>query len=89
MYMQPFRCVPGTHLAMTSCEAVGSFEPVHDKALLARYKADMVEVAIPPGDAIVFFQHIVHEVAKPPRELKADSYRFMCGLLLTNESKLV
>ena len=84
---QPFRCVPGTHLAMPSWKAVGTFEPVRDPVLLARYAAEMVEVTILPGCAIVFYQHIVHEVAKPKRALVADSYRFMCGLLLTRESK--
>ena len=72
---------------MPSWEAVGTFEPIRDPDTLAGYQARMVEVSILPGCAIVFYQHIVHEVAKPKRVLTADSYRLMCGLLLTRQSK--
>ena len=87
VHEQRFRCVPGTHVAMPAWKAVGTFEPIRDPALLAGYTSRMADVAILPGCAIVFYQHIVHEVAKPKRALVADSYRFMCGLLLTRESE--
>ena len=84
--LQKFACVPGTHLDVIPHEAVGSFDPITDPAALATYKATLVEVVVPEGCAIIFFQHIVHTVFKTKKS-KDDSFRFMCGLYLTRTGK--
>ena len=82
---QYFGCVPGTHADLAPWNAVGSFDSITDPGLLAAYKAAATEVPFGPGQAIVFFQHLVHFIWKPARAPTVDRYRVTVSLFLTDD----
>ena len=82
---QYFGCVPGTHADVAPWGAIGSYDTVKDAGLLAGYKAAATEVPFGPGQAIVFFQHLVHFIWKPKHPPSVDRYRLTLSLFLTDD----
>jgi hypothetical protein len=63
--------------------AFGGFERVDDAAALADFKTRATQVPYMPGQAIIFFQHIVHYITKPTSaQKKMDRYRLLHGFYL-------
>lgn len=78
---QVFSCVPGTHLDRRLFEFKPGFDKIQ-KEQHARYKQRSHRIRVPPGHAVVFFQHIVHEVVSSPA--KHDMIRLFHGYRLTH-----
>jgi len=63
---QYFNCVPGTHSldpTEISSEGFVKFNPEE----IADFNQRRLRVLIPPGSAVIFFQNIVHEIARVPK----------------------
>ena len=58
---QRFICVPGSHLGVTVTPA--GFAPIKDPELTRSYFKDEKVYLIHPGQAILFYSHIVHRIA--------------------------
>jgi hypothetical protein len=81
--IQHFGCVPGTHKDLAPWLAFGGFERVDDAAALGDFKTRATQVPYMPGQAIIFFQHIVHYITKPTSaQKKMDRYRLLQGFYL-------
>jgi hypothetical protein len=76
---QAFSCVPGTHRVAPSA---GGFAPIKDAAEVALYARTKQCIVVPPGHWVVFYQHLVHEVAAK-KQTGYDSIRLYVGFRLT------
>jgi hypothetical protein len=71
--------VPHTHLDVCPWEGDGSFDRITDQALLAVYRERMRHVVYQPGEAVLFFQHIVHSIAPSTAAAKRLDRVRLCG----------
>jgi hypothetical protein len=80
---QYFSCVPGSHK-----EASGhaGFSKI-PKSERKKYKDKSVKVSIKPGEQLVFYENIVHEVN--PKKYKDWQMRVHCGFRLTKDKKSI
>lgn len=79
---QTFHCVPGTH-KVPNVHA-GGFHSI-PKTEHPSHRSNCVTVTIPPGNMLIFFEHIVHEVVS--RKAKYKMYRLFTGWRLTKSTQ--
>ena len=83
-HVQHFSCqLKSHHSAEGSSVSKVGFSPIHDKALLAELAASKSLIAVNPGEWLVFFDGIVHEINA--RKQKEVSARQFLGWRLTQE----
>lgn len=82
---QYFSCVPGTHhdFQLHDLQTRGFATISKEQHDECRRRATMV--TIPAGHALVFFQHLVHEVL--PTKAKQDMYRMFHGFRVTTTNR--
>lgn len=79
-----FSCVPGSHKTASAWHP-GSFDKITTEEIERENYNDRKKIfTIQPGEIIVFFQHIVHEIAKPKGKLKNTEYRVYGGIRLSS-----
>ena len=78
-----FSCVPGTHSTALAWQA-GCFDKISPAEIEEEdYNSRKTIFSLRPGEMIVFFQHIVHEIAKPKGKLKKPEFRLYAGVRLS------
>mgnify|MGYP001240746973 FL=1 len=79
---QIFSCVPGTHRGVVGH---AGFAPIKDKATIRGFKDASVQVRVPPGSILIFYERIVHEVVS--RKASHDMFRLFLGWRLTTTTE--
>ena len=79
---QSFLCCPQTHREVSGSRG---FAKINDKAQKDHYGTLLRRVRIPPGHLLVFYERLVHEVAK--NTAASDMYRVHCGFRITDETE--
>lgn len=82
---QRFICVPGSHYGVP-LPPCASFAPIKDAALTRDYFARERTFFIAPGQAILFYSHIVHRIASSAG-VPNKTYRLFTGWRLTNSDE--
>jgi hypothetical protein len=82
---QYFSCVPGTHLDSTLFGTLNTGFSKISKENHNIFQTRSMNVTIPPGHCLIFFQHLVHEVL--PSKISHDMYRIFHGVRLTHGQK--
>lgn len=80
---QVFHCCPGTHTEVG--EQNTGYAPITDPALRSHYRSFMQHITIPVGHMLIFYERLVHELAKS-KPMKRDTMRMFCGFRLTDSS---
>lgn len=82
---QYFSCVPGTHKVNEEDLKKKGFAAIKkDSTEFKKFNEQKIQVEIPPGHCIIFFQHIIHEVLA--KKMKHDSYRIFNSFRITNDT---
>lgn len=78
-----FSCVPGSHKTASAWHP-GCFDKISpEEAEEESYNENKKNFSLRPGEMIVFFQHIVHEIARPKGKLKQPEFRVYTGVRLS------
>lgn len=81
---QVFRCAPGSHADVGNQNFGRGFAKLSD-AEKSHYGPRLVNILIPPGNIIVFYERIVHLVS--PSTAQEPMYRMFIGIRLTFQSE--
>jgi hypothetical protein len=79
---QGFSCEPGSHLL--GINSGGGFAAITDKAQIKAYKDVRKLVTVPPGNLLVFFENIRHDVVCKKTTISGGSARLFAGWRLTH-----
>lgn len=79
---QAFSCEPGSHLL--GINSGGGFATITDKAQIKAYKQVRKIITVPPGNLLVFFENIRHDVVCKKTTIRGGSARLFAGWRLTH-----
>lgn len=81
---QVFRCAPGSHADVGDQNSGRGFAKLSDEEK-SHYAPRLVDIVIPPGSIIVFYERIVHLVS--PSTASQTMYRMFIGIRLTFQTE--
>jgi len=81
-YEQTFLCCPGTHNEPQVQGMNTGFAEIKEAQEVAHYESKIRKVTVPPGSTLIFYERLVHKVAKT--NAPHDIVRLYVGLRATN-----